>query len=521
MEDNAIDLLSRCQDPDGGHGGGPGQLPHLAATYAMVNSLITLGGDKALSSINRHKLCNFLLRMKVSSGGFRMHDVGEIDVRACYTAISVASILNILDEELTENVRNYILSCQTYEGGISGEPGTEAHGGYTFCELTTMILINESDRLDLLSLIDWMAFCQGVESGFQGRTNKLVDGCYSFWQGGTMALLQRLSSLIDAQQTTGRTEASVKFESRGGSASARSPAQYNLSDAGLSFLNRSTEADPFFDTVGLQRYILLCSQDPHGGLKDKPGKYRDYYQTCYCLSGLSVCQHSWSKTAKSQPLPPAISGPYTNLLEPCDDGRVCWTEHGYFARILLMESISLSVLPLQIMYVHISSLDCTVPSQKFYKTISVQVRDVCIELPTFLLLSSEEFQWRVGMQNNYYHNFRSSEIHLREVVVQAMTVEAAGSWRMGSVGWIDHIQVVDHLVEQEGRPTKLRWQLLLVLFWSYVITSLPSENLADHQGLSETVSISDLIQHQRYISCQNQQRMLMVLTVPIKRSQEI
>ncbi|KAI3951080.1 hypothetical protein MKW92_030614 [Papaver armeniacum] len=135
LEDNAIDFLSRCQDPDGGYGGGPGQLPHLATTYAAVNSLITLGGDKALSSINRHKLHNFLLRMKVSSGGFRMHDAGEIDVRACYTAISVASILNILDEELTENVGNYILSCQTYEGGIAGEPGTEAHGGYTFCGL--------------------------------------------------------------------------------------------------------------------------------------------------------------------------------------------------------------------------------------------------------------------------------------------------------------------------------------------------------------------------------------------------
>ncbi|GJZ56036.1 reverse transcriptase domain-containing protein [Tanacetum coccineum] len=29
-----------------------------------------------------------------------MHDGGEVDVHACYTAISVASVLNILDEEL-------------------------------------------------------------------------------------------------------------------------------------------------------------------------------------------------------------------------------------------------------------------------------------------------------------------------------------------------------------------------------------------------------------------------------------
>ncbi|MBA0614657.1 hypothetical protein Godav_014923 [Gossypium davidsonii] len=154
------------------------QMPHLATTYAAVNSLVTLGGDKALSSINRWsgyaiiefevfigsyltEVCNFLQRKTIHvfaanercQWGIQvMHDGGEIDVRACYTAISVASLLNILDDELVQNVGNYILSCQTYEGGISGEPGSEAHGGYTFCGLATMILINEVDRLDLSSL---------------------------------------------------------------------------------------------------------------------------------------------------------------------------------------------------------------------------------------------------------------------------------------------------------------------------------------------------------------------------------
>jgi protein farnesyltransferase subunit beta len=30
---------------------------------------------------------------------------------------------------------------------------------------------------------------------------------------------------------------------------------------------------------------------PHGGLRDKPGKSPDYYHTCYCLSGLASSQH--------------------------------------------------------------------------------------------------------------------------------------------------------------------------------------------------------------------------------------
>ncbi|XP_057782746.1 protein farnesyltransferase subunit beta-like [Salvia miltiorrhiza] len=91
--------------------------------------------------------------MKDASGGFRMHDGGEVDVRACYTAISVASVLNILDDRLIQNVGDYIVSCQTYEGGIAGEPGSEAHGGYAFCGLAAMVLINEADRLDLPGLL--------------------------------------------------------------------------------------------------------------------------------------------------------------------------------------------------------------------------------------------------------------------------------------------------------------------------------------------------------------------------------
>jgi protein farnesyltransferase subunit beta len=139
LESNAIDFLGRCQGSEGGYGGGPGQLPHLATTYAAVNALVTLGGDKALSSINREKMSCFLRRMKDTSGGFRMHDMGEMDVRACYTAISVASILNIMDDELTQGLGDYILSCQTYEGGIGGEPGSEAHGGYGLL-LTSIML---------------------------------------------------------------------------------------------------------------------------------------------------------------------------------------------------------------------------------------------------------------------------------------------------------------------------------------------------------------------------------------------
>lgn len=332
VEDNVVDFLSRCQDPNGGYGGGPGQLPHLATTYAAVNALITVGGERSLSSINREKVYMFLKRMKQPSGAFRMHDAGEIDVRACYTAISVASVLNILDDELIQNVGDYILSCQTYEGGISGEPGAEAHGGYTFCGFATMILINEVNRLDLAGLLDWVAFRQGREGGFQGRTNKLVDSCYSFWQGGAFALLQRLHAILDEQLANYGPQTGVASDISGGEESSdgtqvddktchfklggtNASCPVNLNSIGYNFVKRPGEMEALYHRWALQQYILLCAQDMKGGLKDKPGKHRDFYHTCYSLSGLSLSQHSWSQDEDTPPLPNAVMGPYANLLE--------------------------------------------------------------------------------------------------------------------------------------------------------------------------------------------------------------
>ncbi|KNA06217.1 hypothetical protein SOVF_183100 [Spinacia oleracea] len=332
LKHHVVDFLSRCQDPLGGYGGGPGQMPHLATTYAAVNSIITVGGRRALSSINRDRLYAFLQRMKDPSGSFRMHEKGEIDVRACYTAVSVASILNILDYKLVENVGDYILSCQTYEGGIAGEPGSEAHGGYTFCGLAAMILINEVHRLDLPALVNWVAFRQGVEGGFQGRTNKLVDGCYSFWQGGVFPLIQRLLRSIEEQlriigcrkhdndsskinvnlPEETRQMHSGLFEQKG---LQEPPDVAKFSDVGFDFVKRSADIGPLFQNFALQQYIILCSQIMDGGFRDKPGKSRDFYHTCYCLSGLSVCQYINLETADSSPIAQEVLGPYSNLLE--------------------------------------------------------------------------------------------------------------------------------------------------------------------------------------------------------------
>lgn len=95
-----------------------------------------------------------------------MHKDGETDVRfsnnknfgtyakrATYCALSVAKLLNLLTPELISGAAEFVGKCQTYEGGMGGFPGNEAHGGYTFCGFAALILLNRFDVVDLPLLI--------------------------------------------------------------------------------------------------------------------------------------------------------------------------------------------------------------------------------------------------------------------------------------------------------------------------------------------------------------------------------
>jgi len=146
--DKVAIFLDKCQDVNGGFAGGPGQDPHLAPTYAAVNALVIIGSPLAFDIINRKKLLGFLMRRKHPSGGFTLHEGGEVDARGCYCALSAAFLTGILTPELKEGVAEYIASCQTYEGGIGGEPDNEAHGGYSFCGYAAMLLTGKQLLVD-------------------------------------------------------------------------------------------------------------------------------------------------------------------------------------------------------------------------------------------------------------------------------------------------------------------------------------------------------------------------------------
>lgn len=245
-------FLAKCQSPNGGFGGGPGQYPHLASTYAAVNALCTIGTQEAYDVIDRKNLRQFLSSLRAEDGSFCMHANGEVDMRGAYCALVAAKLTNVYTPDMFKGTEDWIAKCQTWEGGFGGCPGMEAHGGYAYCGLAALVLLGKTHVCRFSALLRWIVNKQmRLEGGFQGRTNKLVDGCYSFWQGGVFPLIHAMLS--------------------------KEKRMFN---------------HWLFNQEALQEYILVCCQYPYGGLLDKPGKNRDIYHTCYTLSGLSIAQNS-------------------------------------------------------------------------------------------------------------------------------------------------------------------------------------------------------------------------------------
>ncbi|KAL3226323.1 hypothetical protein MRX96_004422 [Rhipicephalus microplus] len=140
---------------------------HIAMTYTALATLIILGDD--LSRVDRQAIMQGLKALQQESGSL-LHDWSGFD---------------------KEKAVSFIQACYGYDGGISPYPGTESHGGSTYCAVASLVLMGQlqsalSER-QLRGLQRWCLDRQS--SGFQGRPNKPIDTCYSFWVGAALKLL--------------------------------------------------------------------------------------------------------------------------------------------------------------------------------------------------------------------------------------------------------------------------------------------------------------------------------------------
>lgn len=98
-KERTVQTITPMQNPEGGFGGGHGQLSHCAASYAATLSLAMVGG---LDMVNRKTMWNWLGSVKQPDGSFSMAVNGEKDVR--YVAL-LSSLVYVFLADSSEQRR--------------------------------------------------------------------------------------------------------------------------------------------------------------------------------------------------------------------------------------------------------------------------------------------------------------------------------------------------------------------------------------------------------------------------------
>ncbi|XP_062199669.1 geranylgeranyl transferase type-1 subunit beta-like [Phragmites australis] len=222
---------------------------HLASTYSALAILKIVGYD--LANIDNKALLLSMKKLQQPDGSFMPTHIGaETDLRFVYCAAAICSMLDDWTGMDKLKAKEYILNCQSYDGGFSMVPGSESHGGGTFCAVAALHLmgfiqvdlasnLRDFVSIDTRMLLEWCLQRQVTDGGFQGRRNKPSDTCYAFWVGGVLKIIG---------------------------------------------------ADHLIDHCALREFLLTC-QSPYGGFTKFPyGRIPDIYHSYYGLAALSLLE---------------------------------------------------------------------------------------------------------------------------------------------------------------------------------------------------------------------------------------
>ncbi|KAI9083382.1 hypothetical protein K1719_034596 [Acacia pycnantha] len=221
---------------------------HLASTYCAL-AILKIVGYK-LSNNDFEPLLTSMRNLQQPDGSFMpIHTGAERDLRFVYCAAAISFMLNDWSGMDKEKAKDYILHCQSYDGGFGLVPCAESHGGATYCAIASLRLMGflEDDLLkssatssviDVPLLLDWLVQRLGTDGGFQGRPNKVSDTCYAFWIGAALRIF-------------------------GG--------------------------QDFIDKGALRGFLLTC-QSEYGGFSKVPGDFPDLYHSYYGFTAFGLLE---------------------------------------------------------------------------------------------------------------------------------------------------------------------------------------------------------------------------------------
>eukprot|EP01147_Barroeca_monosierra_P010770 gene10771-2856_t len=173
--------------------GNKGYGAHVLYTYSALQ-LLYLAQKKLDDICERQNVINWLESRIQPDGSCTGDEFNLADTRFTYC---VLASLHLLGQPIRrqQNISNYIARCQNDDGGFGMSPGSESHGGQTFCCIASLSLCDALELVDLERLHEWLLERQDSSGGFNGRPGKTCDACYAWWIGASLCIIGKRPSI--------------------------------------------------------------------------------------------------------------------------------------------------------------------------------------------------------------------------------------------------------------------------------------------------------------------------------------
>lgn len=135
------------------------------------------------------------------------------DMRSIYCLLGILkSTKQTIPPEIRSWLSEWILSCQSILGGFGANPKAEPHSGYTYCAVSSLIMLGHGCVPNQQRLVAWLR--SRLSPRFNGRPGKPSDSCYIWWNCATLRNLR--SDLSESAMMDVETKLVSNFSSSGG-----------------------------------------------------------------------------------------------------------------------------------------------------------------------------------------------------------------------------------------------------------------------------------------------------------------
>ncbi|CAG7948505.1 unnamed protein product [Penicillium nalgiovense] len=260
----------------------------LNGVYWGLTALHILGHPDTLP---RDQTIDFVLSCQSENGGFGAAPGHDAHMLYTVSAVQILVTIDAVDEldkrdrGGKEKVGSFIANLQNSDGSFMGDQWGETDTRFLYGALNALSLLRLMDLVDVPKAVSHIQSCENLDGAYGIRPGAESHAGQVFTCIGALAIAGRLDLVSKDRLGAWLSERQIESGGFNGRPEKLADACYSWwVGSSLAMIDRLH----WIDGEKLAAFVLQCQDPDAGGFADRPGNMVDVYHTHFSLAGLSL-----------------------------------------------------------------------------------------------------------------------------------------------------------------------------------------------------------------------------------------